>query len=113
MHLNHYQERAYVLAVYPHKESPLFQDHVYLMLGLSGEAGEVAEKCKKVIRDQGGVLNLDSAEAIAYELGDVLWYLSVLATKCGFTLGEIAEMNLTKLESRKERGALQGSGDQR
>ena len=85
----------------------------YPALGLCGEAGEVAEKVKKTIRDDGGVLSDQRREALARELGDVLWYLSQLATEADLDLETIAEDNLEKLLSRQERGVLRGSGDNR
>ena len=86
---------------------------LYATLGLVGEAGEVADKVKKVIRDNGGVISDAVRGNLAKELGDVLWYLARLAADVGLSLDEIARMNIEKLESRKERGALQGSGDAR
>ncbi len=83
------------------------------VLGLVDEAGEVAGKLKKLYRDKKGILDDDYKKLIAKELGDVLWYLSALSRKLGFSLSEIAEMNLEKLNSRKERGRLHGDGDNR
>jgi NTP pyrophosphatase (non-canonical NTP hydrolase) len=85
----------------------------YVALGLGNEAGEVQGKIKKLIRDKNGVLMSEDAKEIALELGDALWYLSMIAAEIGVTLEEIAEMNIKKLESRKERGMIQGSGDYR
>jgi NTP pyrophosphatase (non-canonical NTP hydrolase) len=73
----------------------------------------VAEKIKKMVRDDGGVLSDERREALSKELGDVLWYLAQLATEAGLDLDEIAEANLAKLLSRKDRGVLTGSGDER
>ena len=82
-------------------------------LGLTGEAGEVAEKVKKIVRDQNMNLTEDDKEAIKMELGDVLWYLSAIAFYLSLDLGEIAEQNLKKLEDRKSRNLISGSGDNR
>jgi NTP pyrophosphatase (non-canonical NTP hydrolase) len=80
----------------------------YLALGLNGEAGEVAEKIKKHIRD-GKELDEDFAK----ELGDVLWYLARLTDELGADLGDVAEANLDKLLDRKDRGVIHGEGDDR
>jgi NTP pyrophosphatase (non-canonical NTP hydrolase) len=88
---------------------------VYLALKLAGEAGETAEKLGKLVRDKDGLMDIapEDLRAIALELGDVLWYVSVLAGELGFDLQEVAKMNLQKLRDRRERGVLQGSGDYR
>jgi len=106
MNFSEYQERANATAIYNTKFSIL-----YPTLGLAGEAGEVAEKVKKIIRDNKNIV--DEREDIAKELGDVLWYVAAVARDIGFKLEAIAEMNIEKLESRKERGVLQGNGDNR
>ena len=85
----------------------------YPALGLAGEAGEVAEHAKKAIRDDGGEIGEERRAAMAKELGDVLWYVSQLATELGLDLDEIAQANLEKLLSRQRRGVLSGSGDDR
>jgi NTP pyrophosphatase (non-canonical NTP hydrolase) len=107
--LSDYQRRSRETAVYPDAGDNL----TYPALGLCGEAGECAEKVKKTLRDDGGVLSDERRAALAAELGDVLWYLAQLATEAGLDLGAIAEDNLAKLLSRKERQVLQGSGDSR
>jgi NTP pyrophosphatase (non-canonical NTP hydrolase) len=109
MRLSDYQERSRATAVYPDAGSNL----TYPALGLCGEAGEAAEKVKKAIRDDGGELTDERREALAGELGDVLWYVAQLATEAGLDLDQIAEDNLAKLLSRQERNVLQGSGDAR
>jgi NTP pyrophosphatase (non-canonical NTP hydrolase) len=108
-----YQAGALNLAIYPGHDSRGSHLPPYPVLGLVGEAGEVAEKAKKLMRDKAGILDLDTAEAIAHELGDVLWYAAAVAGHIGFSLSEIASMNLAKLHSRRDRGVLQGSGDAR
>jgi NTP pyrophosphatase (non-canonical NTP hydrolase) len=85
----------------------------YPALGLAGEAGEVAEHAKKAIRDDAGAISEERRAAMAAELGDVLWYTAQLASELGLGLDEIAQANLDKLASRKRRGVLSGSGDDR
>ena len=104
-----YQQRSRATAVYPGAGENL----LYPTLGLCGEAGEVAEKVKKMLRDDDGVLTPERREALAKELGDVLWYVAQVATEAELDLQEIADANLRKLLSRQERGVLQGSGDER
>lgn len=108
MTLNEYQSGALTTALYPREYAIL-----YPTLGLNGEAGEVAEKVKKTIRDNGGEFSDEFRRAIAMELGDVMWYAATLANDLGFTLDEIAAINLEKLRSRAHRNCLNGSGDNR
>ena len=105
---NEYQEKAHKTAVYP-QEKWL----EYLTLGLVGEAGEVANKVKKVLRDDGGILSFEKGKDLGKELGDIQWYLSELSYMLGKNLNDVAEDNLIKLESRLERGKIAGSGDNR
>lgn len=95
--------------------SLIHTDHaiVYPTLGLTNEAGELAGKVKKIFRDKQGVIDEADREALKYELGDVLWYLTQIATELDLTLDEIAAANLEKLFSRLERGKIQGDGDHR
>lgn len=106
--LNRYQDAARETAFYPIDKLVM-----YPTLGLAGEAGEVADKVKKVYRDNNGRFDDEHRHAIAMELGDVLWYVANLATDLGYTLQDIAEMNYQKLQSRKERNKLSGEGDDR
>lgn len=106
MTLNEYQICALETAQYP-------QRIIYPALGLNGEAGEVADKVKKVLRDNDGEFTQDKKREIAFELGDVLWYVATMAHDIGYSLEEIAEMNYAKLSSRKSRGVIGGSGDDR
>jgi NTP pyrophosphatase (non-canonical NTP hydrolase) len=109
MDFSEYQRLSRRTATYPHAG----EDMTYPALGLCGEAGEVAEKIKKTIRDDDGVLSEERRDALARELGDVLWYTAQLATEAGLELEQIAQDNLDKLLSRQERGVLRGSGDDR
>lgn len=117
MELNQYQKAALETAVYPKEYKT-----IYPALGMNGEAGEVADKVKKVLRDsevivrdgRGAIVLPDAKrEELAKEVGDVLWYVATMAYDLGYTLDEIAEMNIQKLKSRKERHQLNGSGDNR
>ena len=109
MELNHYQCESRKTAIYP----DLGQNPIYPTLGLVGESGEVADKVKKILRDKKGVFDMPSKEEIKLELGDVLWYVSQLASELGYELDQIAESNLQKLSSRAKRGCISGSGDDR
>jgi NTP pyrophosphatase (non-canonical NTP hydrolase) len=109
MEISEYQRHSRRTAVYPDAGSNL----VYPALGLAGEAGEAAENIKRVLRDDGGSLTAERRDALAKELGDVLWYVAQLATEARLDLDAIAEANLEKLLSRQQRGALTGSGDDR
>ena len=109
MELNDYQAAAKTTAVYTSAEQQL----VCTVLGLNGEAGEVAEKIKKVIRDKNSIIGDDDRREIQKELGDVLWYLAVLSDTLGLDLESVAAMNLEKLRSRFQRGSIHGQGDNR
>jgi len=108
MNLNEYQEAALTTAIFP-PEYGL----IYPALKLAGEAGEVAEKVGKVLRDEGGEFSDEKKKELALEVSDVLWYVAAMAGSLGYTLDEVGEMNLSKLASRKERGKIGGSGDNR
>lgn len=84
-----------------------------MTLGLVGEAGEIANKVKKIIRDNGGVVTPEQASQIATEVGDVLWYVAALSRELGVDLGEVAQANIQKLTDRQARGVIGGSGDNR
>lgn len=99
-----YQDAAILTAIYPDDAKI-----TYPVLGLLGEVGELANKYKKVIRDGTPI----DREDMASELGDALWYISAIASDLSISLGYIATTNLEKLQSRKERGVLGGSGDRR
>ena len=103
-----YQKVAKTTAIYPREQAI-----IYPTLGLTGEAGEVANKVKKIIRDGTDKNNEDMVQAISSEIGDCLWYIAVLADDIGFKLSDIANINLEKLANRKKNGTIQGSGDNR
>ena len=104
-----YQAMACETAIFPKKQAT-----EYLTLGLTGEAGEIANKVKKFIRD-GATKDeyLAKRIEIGYEIGDVLWYCAVLADELEMNLGHIMEKNLEKLADRHRRGKISGSGDNR
>lgn len=104
--INNYQMQAREFAIYSER-----MKIVYPALGLAGEAGEVADKVKKIYRD--GRDDERFKGEIAKEIGDVLWYCAALADDLGFTLQQIAEMNIYKLKSRMAQGKIQGDGDNR
>jgi NTP pyrophosphatase (non-canonical NTP hydrolase) len=80
---------------------------------LAGEAGEVADAVKKMIRDDDGSLSWERREQLRDELGDIQWYVTLLAHECGLTLESVMQRNIEKLQSRQQRGKLHGSGDNR
>lgn len=104
MDMNYYQDFVRTTKVYPEQHSV-----TYPTLGLVGEAGELANKVKKVLR---GDAPMDKG-ALGAELGDVLWYVASLADDLGLDLNSVATANVFKLKSRAERGVLKGSGDDR
>lgn len=109
MNFDEYQKKSRKTAIYPDAGN----NFIYPTLGLAGEAGEVAEKIKKVIRDKGGKIDEETRGAIKKELGDVLWYVSQIATELNISLEEAASGNISKLYDRMERDKLGGSGDNR
>lgn len=112
MNFDEYQEMAGTTAMYPEMNTGSALALAYVGLGL-GEAGEIQNKLKKILRDSGGLVTPETRLALLNEAGDVLWYLARMCTELGAELGDVAEMNVEKLTSRKERGVIQGSGDNR
>jgi NTP pyrophosphatase (non-canonical NTP hydrolase) len=108
MTLNDYQQKA--LSTNINEGTYLFFDR---MFGLVGEAGEMADKVKKWIRDDKADWEKLDKDLMVSELGDVLWYVATLAETLGFTLDEVAQRNVEKLADRHKRSAIKGSGDKR
>lgn len=113
---NEYQLRAHSTADYPSGtigEVKHAVDYLYPAFGLSEEAGEVAGKFAKAIRDNGGVIDEERKLAIKKELGDVCWFVAEVCTVLNISLESVMQANLDKLEDRKKRGVIHGSGDER
>lgn len=108
MHLNDYQDWTITTAIYPEAGTGGNLELYYLSLGLTSEAGEVAGKVKKIIRD-----NKYDPGSIMSELSDVLWYVARLADSLGMTMEDLATLNYGKLTKRQAAGTLSGSGDER
>ena len=109
MTFSEYQAKMKETAVYPNKG----HNFIYPTLGMMGEAGEVAEKIKKVWRDKNNQVSETDKTEIKKEMGDVLWYLSQLASELGLDFNDVAQTNLDKTRSRLERNLINGSGDNR
>ena len=109
MKFDDYQALSGQTAIYPDRGNNL----TYPTLGLAGEAGEVAEKVKKLIRDKGGIVDGASRDALGKELGDVLWYVAQLCTELDLSMSDVALGNIEKLSSRRVRGRISGEGDER
>lgn len=104
-----YQKRCKKTAVYPH----IGKNFTYPTIGLMGEAGEVANKVKKMIRDDGGKITKERREEIKAEMGDMMWYIAQLSTELGLKLSDVANYNLEKLAKRRKENKIHGSGDNR
>ena len=111
MTLDDYAKKVIHTLIYPGSGEIL--GLAYVTLGLTGEAGEVAEKVKKILRDGDGTVTKEQKELLKLELGDIMWYIGAAAHELGFSLDEIAQANIDKLDSRKKRDVLKGSGDTR
>jgi len=115
-----YQKFSQEMAVYPGAGTGSFEAITYCALKGGGECGEFLEKLGKHMRKQGSITALNRAAlgedlrlALAKELGDRLWYIAAAAGELGYTLSEIADINIEKLLSRRERGVIVGEGDDR
>ena len=110
MNFDEYQKQALTTAI-THPD-PLMDKTIWAM-GVSGEAGEVIEKWKKIVAYKDGKISDEDLAELSKELGDVVWYIAVLADSLGLSLGDIMQNNLDKLASRKQRGVTKGQGDNR
>ena len=115
MTFEEYQARARTTDVYADQMPSSVLDPAFAakILGLVGEAGEVAEKFKKIIRDKNGQISTEDSAAIIKELGDVLWYVALIAEYLGSDIGHVASVNLDKLADRQKRNVIKSSGDDR
>lgn len=109
MNFIEYQHYSRKTAIYP----KLGKNFLYPTIGLFGECGEIAEKIKKIIRDKHNKVSKADKMEIKKELGDVLWYISALCSELKLSLNDVAESNISKLQSRKNRNLLHGDGDNR
>lgn len=109
MTFEEYEKLAAKTAIYPKRGNNLF----YPVLGLTGEAGEVAEKFKKLIRDKNYKIDAEFKDAVKKELGDVLWYIAAICFELGISMEEVAKTNIEKLARRQQRNKLHGTGDNR
>ena len=110
MDFTDYQNKAHSMSINTEING---DTRLYPILGLCGETGEVAEKLKKLYRDRDGKVDDQFEEALVKEMGDILWYVAELCTQFNLDMNAVAEMNIEKLFSRKERGKIQGDGDNR
>jgi len=114
MNFDEYQDKAEETAIYKNKDKLL-----YTSLGLAGEAGEIANKVKKIIRDKNftddavSLLSKEEKDSLIKELGDVLWYVSAIASDLDVCLSTVADINYKKLKDRAVRNQIGGSGDDR
>ena len=113
MDLNKYQSQASKFDLFETSVDLKAPGFIEKVLGLTGEAGETADKIKKIIRDKDGYVSKEDREAIIQELGDVLWYVASIARYLDVPLSNVAEGNIAKLESRKRRNKISGEGDER
>lgn len=113
MQLNDYSKRALTTLSHNYEYGDIDAQLMGQVLGLSGESGEILEKFKKILRDKKGKLSDEDKTEILKELGDVLWYVNAIAHLLGSDIEYVAQANIEKLASRKQRGVLHGNGDNR
>lgn len=110
MTFDEYQKQALSTAV--NNYDPLMAKTIWAM-GVAGEAGEVVEKWKKIVAYKDGQLSAEDRDELAKELGDVVWYIAVMAHSLGLSFEDIMQRNVAKLQSRQKRGVIRGKGDNR
>jgi NTP pyrophosphatase (non-canonical NTP hydrolase) len=110
MTFDEYQKQALTTA--HNTYGPLMEKTIWAM-GVAGEAGEVVEKWKKIVAYKEGKVSKEDLDELAKELGDVVWYIAVMAHSLGLSFDDIMQRNVTKLKSRKARGVITGQGDNR
>lgn len=110
MTFDEYQKQALATAHNTHE--PLMAKTIWAM-GVAGEAGEVVEKWKKIVAYKEGKTTQEDLDELAKELGDVVWYIAVMADSLGYSFDDIMQRNVEKLKSRKVRGVITGKGDNR
>jgi NTP pyrophosphatase (non-canonical NTP hydrolase) len=113
MNIEEYRIWTRTTAKYPKNPVEFQPSFPYLVMGLSGEAGEVANKYKKIIRDKSGIMDKEDEDQLLDELGDVMWYIARIVDELGSNFESLADKNYQKLQSRLERGVIGGSGDNR
>lgn len=107
-----YQDWTDDVALYPEAGLGTVQSLAYVGLGL-GEAGEIQNQIKKVLRDDNSEVSTERRGKLIAELGDLMWYVARMATELNVSLSEVAQVNIEKLSDRQERGVIHGSGDKR
>jgi len=110
MTFDEYQKKALTTA---HNHPDTLMDQTIWAMGISGEAGEVLEKWKKIVAYKDGKISKEDLEGLKKEMGDVVWYVAVLASSLGLSFEEVVQHNLTKLKDRKKRNVIKGKGDNR
>lgn len=113
MDFNSYQKQALTTAHVDDQYKGTIMESTIWAMGVSGEAGEIIEKWKKLIAYNGGQLSDDDIDDFSKELGDVLWYVAVFAQSIGLSLGDVVDQNVSKLKDRQNRGVITGKGDNR
>lgn len=113
MDFNEYQKRAAKYDLSKKTNDLRATGFIEKVLGLTGEAGETADKIKKILRDKDGVVSDEDRDLVIKELGDTLWYIASIARYLDAPLSEVAAGNIEKLESRYQRNKLHGEGDKR